>query len=78
MKRKGADIVTGATTMPDAAPRLTPLAVFTSNEAASILRVSLHKLRQMTQAGELHALPYATGKLLFAGHELARVIGAAS
>jgi len=66
--------VTSAT-MQDAAPRLTPLAVYTSDEAASILRVSLRKLRLMTQAGELHALPYATGKLLFAGHELARCIG---
>jgi len=64
--------------MQDAAPRLMPLAVYTSDEAASILRVSIRKLRLMTQAGELHALPYATGKLLFAGHELARVIGVAS
>ena len=65
-------------TMQDAAPRLMPLAVYTSDEAASILRVSIRKLRLMTQAGELHALPYATGKLLFAGHELARCIGVAS
>jgi Helix-turn-helix domain len=69
--------VTG-TTVQDTAPRLMPLAVYTSEEAASILRVSIRKLREMTQAGELHALPYATGKLLFAGHELARCIGVAS
>ena len=67
--------MTSATTTQDAAPRLMPLAVYTSEEAASILRVSLRKLREMTKAGELRALPYATGKLLFAGHELARCIG---
>lgn len=68
--------MTSATTTQDAAPRLMPLAVYTSDEAASILRVSLRKLREMTRTGELHALPYATGKLLFAGHDLARFIGA--
>jgi len=62
--------------MPDTAPRLMPLAVYTSDETALILRVSLRKLRQMTKTKELRALPYATGKLLFAGHELARFIGA--
>jgi len=50
--------------MTDTAPRLIPLAVYTSDEAASILRVSLRKLREMTKTHELHALPYATGKLL--------------
>ncbi len=63
---------------PREAPELVPLAVYTSGEAAAILRVSVRKLRQLTAAGDLRTLPYATGKALFSGQELARYIGAAS
>lgn len=52
-----------------------PPKVYTAEEAASILRVSLRKLREMHDAGVIQQLPYATGKALFSHREVARVAG---
>ena len=60
------------------ASELHPLAVYSATEAAGILRESVRKLRDQVKAGQLHPLPYATGKHLFSGAELIRFIGGPS
>lgn len=53
-------------------------AVYTASETATILRISIDKLRQVVKDGELTPLRYAQGKSLFSGVELRRFIEAQS